>query len=88
MADAVAEADRALALWRAAAESEIAQTSPAAYEVAAKHLEKYRARLGKLGRDAEWTALAAALRAANLRKRKFIEILDRIEGRRRTIIEG
>lgn len=90
VADAVAVAypDRALALWRAAAESEIAQTSPAAYMVAAKHLEKYRARLGKLGRDAEWTALAAALRAANLRKRKFIEILDRIEGRRRTIIEG
>jgi len=90
VADAVADAypDRALALWRAAAESEIAQTSPAAYEVAAKHLEKYRARLGKLGRDAEWTALAAALRAANLRKRKFIEILDRLEGRRRTIIEG
>lgn len=84
VADAVRDAhpDRALALYKSAAESEIDRTSPSAYEAALPHLRKARDLLHRLGRDAEWQAYLAALRDKNRRKRRLMEALDRLERRR------
>ena len=90
VAEAVSEThpERSLEIWRNAAEAEIAQTSPAAYEKAAEHLKRCRALLERLGRGAEWATYLAGLREIHRRKRRLLEILDALEGRRRTILEG
>jgi uncharacterized Zn finger protein len=88
VADAVAAThpERALAIYRSRAEKEIAATSPAAYERALPYLRKVRAVLHRTGRAGEWTKYVAQLRADNHRKRRFLELLDGLEGR--PIIEG
>lgn len=78
--------DRALAIWKKLAESQIAQTQPKAYELAAGFLRSMRRTLQKLGREKEWQSYLAGLRQANVRKRRFLEVLDGLEGR--SIIES
>jgi uncharacterized Zn finger protein len=88
VADAVAAThpDRALELYRRIAEGYVAQTSPSAYESAAPYLRKARALLHRLGRNDEWIEYETKLREDNRRKRKFLETLDRLQGRK--IVEG
>ncbi len=88
VADAVAAThpERALEIYRRRAEKEIAATSPSAYERALPYLRKIRAVLHRTGREADWERYVAALRADNHRKRRFLELLDGLEGR--PIIEG
>jgi uncharacterized Zn finger protein len=74
--------DRALAIWKNVAEKQIAITQPKAYETAAVYLRKVHNFLKKLKREEEWRDYFFKLRQANARKTKFIEILDRVEGRR------
>jgi len=83
IAEAVAEhyPDRALAVWKNLAEKEIALTKPRAYETAAGYLRKVRDLLKKLKRENEWQAYLLQLRHANIKKRSFIEILERLESR-------
>ena len=83
IAEAVAEhyPDRALAIWKGLAEKEIALTKPSAYETAAGYLRKVRTLLKKLKRENEWQAYLLQLRQANIKKRSFIEILNRLESR-------
>ncbi len=73
--------DRALAIWKDLAEKEIALTKPNAYETAAGYLRKVRTLLKKLKRENEWKDYLSQLRQANIRKRSFLEILDRLESR-------
>jgi uncharacterized Zn finger protein len=88
VADAVAEShpERAMAIYRQIAEADIARTSPRGYEDALPWLRKLRDLLQRLNREAEWTSYLAELRDKNRRKRKLLETLDRLEGRR--IVEG
>jgi uncharacterized Zn finger protein len=88
VADAVAEShpDRAAAIYRSIAEREIAMTSPAHYEAALPYLRKLRALLQRQGKEAEWNRYLTEVRETNRRKRKLLELLDRLEGRR--IVEG
>jgi uncharacterized Zn finger protein len=88
IAEAVADdyPDRALAIWQNVAEKQIAVTQPKAYEAAAGYLRKVHALLRRLQRESEWKGYLSNLRQANARKRKLLEILDRIESRR--IVEG
>jgi uncharacterized Zn finger protein len=83
VADAVAEShpDRAAAMYRRIAEQEIDRTSPAHYEAALPFLRKLRALLLRAGKEEEWTHYLAELREKNRRKRKLMEVLDRLEGR-------
>jgi uncharacterized Zn finger protein len=83
VADAVAAAhpERALEIYRRLAEDEIAATSASAYERAMPYLRKVRAVLHRTGRDADWKKYVAELRADNHRKRRFLEMLDGLEGR-------
>ena len=73
--------DRALAIWKDLAERQIALTKPSAYETASGYLRKVRERLKKAKREYEWKDYLSKLRQANIRKRSFIEILDRLESR-------
>ncbi len=56
IAEAVVDAypDRAVNTWEKLAESQIAQTQPKTYEVAAGFLRNMRRTFKKLGRDSEW----------------------------------
>ena len=74
--------DRAIAIWKNLAEKQIALTKPKAYEAAAIYLRKVYSLLKKLKKEGEWKDYLLKLRQANARKTKFIEILDRVEGRR------
>lgn len=82
VADAVKEThpDAALDIWRRQAVAEIARVNPAAYDIAGAYLEKMKAVYARLGREPEWTALIADLRAKNRPKRRLTEVLDRLEG--------
>ena len=82
-ADAIAgtHPDRAIAIWKRQAESLIAMTKPKAYESASHYLRKVKKRLTTLNRRTEWEAWERTLRMANFRKRRFIEVLDRLSSR-------
>lgn len=81
-ADAVAEAfpERAAEIWQHMAETQIAQTKPAAYKEAMIPLEKARNVLQKLGKEEAWTDYVAAIRKRHRRKRRLMEMLDSLEG--------
>ncbi len=85
---AVADAypDRAIVIWKKMAESQIALTQVRAYDTAAGYLRKLQRVLKKLDREQDWKSYLAALRQANIRKPRLVEILDGLTGRR--IIEG
>ena len=84
IAQAVVEAypDRAIAMWKEIAETQIAQTNVRAYETAASYLRKIQAVLKKRKKEQEWKEYLATIRQANLRKPRCVEILDRLENRR------
>jgi uncharacterized Zn finger protein len=78
--------DRAIALWKNLAEKQIALTQPKAYETAAVYLRKVHHFLKKLERENEWKDYLLQLRQTNARKKRLIQILDRLDSRR--IIDG
>ncbi len=84
VADAVAATHphRAIALYQQIIEGLIARTSPSAYESARPYLRKLRDLLQQQKRQAEWTHYLAQLREANRRKRRLLEVLDRLDNRR------
>lgn len=88
VADAVSQAhpDRAAELYRTIIEGNIARTSPSAYEAALPFLRKLRALLHRTGRAEEWGRYLARLRETERRKRRLMEVLDRLESR--PIVEG
>jgi uncharacterized Zn finger protein len=88
IAEAVMEAypDRAVAIWKQLAEKQIALTKPKAYEEAAGNLRKVHRVQKQLGKEQEWQSYLASLRRANERKRRLVQILDTLSGRR--IVEG
>lgn len=88
VADVVAAThpDRAIALYREIIEGQIARTIPSAYEAARPYLRKLRDLLQRLDRHAEWSRYLAQLRDANRRKRRLLEVLDRLDNRR--ILDG
>jgi uncharacterized Zn finger protein len=88
VADAVAQThpDRAAEIYRKIIEANIARTSPSAYEAALPFLRKLRALLDRTGRADEWGRYLARLRETERRKRRLMEVLDRLESR--PIVEG
>jgi uncharacterized Zn finger protein len=86
--DQIAEAivqtypERALGIWKKLAEASIAETQTRAYEQACAYLRKLRDLLQQLGRTREWQSYVANLRQVNARKRRLLELLDDLEGRR------
>jgi uncharacterized Zn finger protein len=78
--------DRAIDLWKNLAEKQIALTQPAAYETAALYLRKVHSVLKRMKRENQWKDYLLQLCEANARKKRLIQILDRLESRR--IIHG
>jgi len=71
--------DRAIAIWKSLAESLIKLTQPNAYEQAAVYLAEVRRTLNDTARRSEWQSYVATLRTANTRKRRFMEVLARLD---------
>jgi uncharacterized Zn finger protein len=88
IAEAVVETypERAVAIWKQLAEGQIALTKPKAYEAAADYLRKVGRVLKQQGKGQDWQGYLAALRQANERKRRFVDVLDILAGRR--IVNG
>ena len=80
--------DVALKLWKGLAEAQIAQVQPAAYQVAGQYLKKMETVYRLKKRLSEWEAYVTELRDANKRRPRMIEALDRLEGKRRRILDG
>jgi len=78
--------DRAIAIWKKLAEKQIALTQPKAYETAAVYLRKVHKFLKELERENEWKSYLSKLREAHARKKRLVQILNRLETRR--IIDG
>lgn len=73
--------DRAIAIWKKLAESQLVHAEVRAYETAATYLRKVRDASKKPERAREWTSYLAALRQANLRRPRLVQILDSLTGR-------
>jgi uncharacterized Zn finger protein len=83
IAEAIAEAfpERAIAIWKKLAESQIAQTQPGAYQQAAVYLTNMRRLSRQTRKEEEWKSYIAGLRSANIRKRRLLEVLDGLTGK-------
>jgi uncharacterized Zn finger protein len=86
--DRIAEAvvakypERAVAIWKQLAEAQIALTKPRAYDTAAGYLRKVARVLKQQGNEQDWRDYLTTLRRNNERKRRLVEILDILAGRR------
>jgi uncharacterized Zn finger protein len=86
-ADRVAEAvakshpERALAIYRNGLDANLPQANISAYGSAAAYLKRMRPIMKLLGREGEWTTLLAEVRQKYGNRPRFMEILDRLEGR-------
>ena len=73
--------ERAVRLWQILAEQLIAQVNVGAYEEAAIYLRKAAKVMNEQGQQKIWGKYLAALRTEHKRKRRFVEILDSLDGR-------
>ena len=86
--DHVAEAlkttypDTSLEIWRVLAESHIAVVKPSAYQTAAIYLRKMKNLYQTISRPMDWKQYLSQLRATQKAKRRLMQILDSLEGRK------
>lgn len=78
--------DRAIEIYRAALEAQLPNAQQSAYEASAGYLRKLRPIYQSLGRNKEWETLLASIREKYRNRPRFMEILDRIDGR--TILDS
>ena len=89
VAEAVKSAypERAIAIWQETAEEHIARVSTNGYEASVPYLRKMKNALTRAGRKQEWDEYLASLREENKRRPRCLEVLGRLEGGRRRIID-
>jgi len=87
VAEAVAKShpERALEIYQHALNLHLPHASISAYESVAAYLKKMRPIMRSLKRTKQWNALVAEIRQKYGNRPRFMEILDRLEGR--TILE-
>jgi uncharacterized Zn finger protein len=73
--------ERAIEIYRAAAERLIDHAHPNAYADAGALLRRVREVLGASGRSSEWPKIVAQVRESHRRKRRLMEVLDGLEGK-------
>jgi len=78
--------ERSLVIWKGLAEKHTSQTGVSAYTQAAGYLRKMQKVMLKQNRRAEWEKYLAQIREQNKRKRRLLEILDRLSDK--PIVEG
>ena len=74
--------ERALQFWRGCAEQQARTAQPKGYENAIGYLKKIRTLMKKKGRNEEWVVYLAGIRNEHARKKKFIGMLDVMEGKK------
>jgi uncharacterized Zn finger protein len=77
--------ERTLEIYRRQLDETLPQAHVSAYESAAGYLKKMQPIMKSLGRQAEWATLLAMIRERYRNRPRFMEILDKFEGR--TILE-
>jgi len=89
VAEAVAQSypERSLEIYRRRLEAKLPQADLHAYESAAHYLKRMRPIMKSLGRADEWNSLLSEIRQEYGNRPRFMEILDRLEGRRHRIID-
>jgi uncharacterized Zn finger protein len=83
VAEAVAQShpQRSLDIYRQQVEMNLTQAKQSAYETVASYLRKMRPILKSLHRQGEWTQLLADIRLRYRNRPRFVEILDRLDGK-------
>lgn len=83
VAEAVAKAhpERALAIYRRGLDANLPHADMAAYESATAYLKTMRPIMDALGRKQEWSDLLAGIREKYRNRPRFMELLDKLEGR-------
>jgi uncharacterized Zn finger protein len=74
--------ERALRFWMGCADREAQTAQPKGYESAIRYLKKIRALMEKQGRTEECTTYLAGVLEVHARKKKFIGMLDVMEGQK------
>ena len=73
--------ERALDIYGRRLNEALPHAQMSAYESAAGYLKKMQPILKSLGRQAEWAALLAGIREKYRNRPRFMEILEKLEGR-------
>src|SRR5207244_2420485 len=73
--------ERALEIYRGGVDGNLGPASQNSYEAVGLYLRKMRPVLRKLGRDDEWTKLVEEIREQHRNRPRFMEVLDKVEGR-------
>jgi uncharacterized Zn finger protein len=83
VAEAIKEAypERAIVIWKKLAENQIGLTKPKAYDQAGICLNKLKRLYNKQGKESEWRSYLNNLRSANIRKTRFLEVLNRLSAK-------
>ncbi len=68
----------AIEIWKRLAERLISETKVSSYEAALVYLRKIKEKLEATGKKEEWEIYQRDTRELNKRKRKLLEILDRL----------
>jgi uncharacterized Zn finger protein len=75
-----------LEIWKGISEGKIALREVKAYQEAARYLKKIQKLYSQQGKEKDWEGYAAHIRQANIRKPRFVEILDAPSEKR--IVDG
>jgi uncharacterized Zn finger protein len=73
--------ERALEIYRRQLDATLPQAHISAYESVAGYLKRMQPVMKSLGRQAEWATLLAGIREKYRNRPRFMEILDKLEGR-------
>ncbi len=73
--------ERALEIYRQGLDSHLPQANMSSYEAAADYLKAMRPIMKSLKQAKQWDALVAEIREKYRNRPRFMEILDRLEGR-------
>jgi uncharacterized Zn finger protein len=68
----------AIEIWKKLAERLISETKVSSYEAASMYLRKIKDILESIGKKKEWEDYLSNVRESNRKKRKLLEILDRL----------
>jgi uncharacterized Zn finger protein len=87
LAEAVAAShpDLSIRIWKSIADGLIDQVKPSAYKDSAKYLRRIRTVYESSGREGDWRELVKELRTRHNRKRRLMEVLDRLAANQRLI---
>jgi uncharacterized Zn finger protein len=84
VSQAIAEThpDKAVQIWKKKAEAHVDRTNPQEYSYAVGYLKKIKSTLLKNKKADEWNGYLREIKAENIRKKRFIEMLNSMEGKR------